>query len=83
MPRSAAHLRYLGCKQNLGHPVNDLFDLRVDAAADGDGAESDGPEPLRRLETLQQKIECQRADSECERVSAGPAPYSPIQSQKD
>src|SRR6201982_1612226 len=23
--------RYLGCKQNLGHPVNDLFDLRVDA----------------------------------------------------
>lgn len=24
--------RYLGCKQNLGHPVNDLFDLRLDAA---------------------------------------------------
>jgi site-specific recombinase XerD len=23
--------RYLGCKQNLGHPVNDLFDLRNDA----------------------------------------------------
>jgi site-specific recombinase XerD len=23
--------RYLGCKQNLGHPVNDLFDLRTDA----------------------------------------------------
>jgi len=23
--------RYLGCKQNLGHPVNDLFDLRADA----------------------------------------------------
>jgi integrase len=22
--------RYLGCKQNLGHPVNDLFDLRKD-----------------------------------------------------
>src|SRR6202047_337060 len=22
--------RYLGCKQNLGHPVNDLFDLRMD-----------------------------------------------------
>jgi site-specific recombinase XerD len=22
--------RYLGCKQNLGHPVNDLFDLGVD-----------------------------------------------------
>jgi hypothetical protein len=23
--------RYLGCKQNLGHPVNDLFDLRMTA----------------------------------------------------
>src|SRR5256714_12029254 len=23
--------RYLGCKQNLGHPVNDLFDLRTEA----------------------------------------------------
>ena len=23
--------RYLGCKQNLGHPVNDLFDLRTAA----------------------------------------------------
>jgi site-specific recombinase XerD len=23
--------RYLGCKQNLGHPVNDLFDLRMNA----------------------------------------------------
>src|SRR6185312_4646675 len=22
--------RYLGCEQNLGHPVNDLFDLRMD-----------------------------------------------------
>jgi integrase len=22
--------RYLGCKQNLGHPVNDLFNLRTD-----------------------------------------------------
>jgi len=24
--------RYLGCKQNLGHPVNDRFDLGVPAA---------------------------------------------------
>jgi hypothetical protein len=22
--------RHLGCKQNLAHPVNDLFDLRTD-----------------------------------------------------
>jgi integrase len=26
--------RYLGCKQNLGHPVNDLFDLAKDGRAD-------------------------------------------------
>jgi len=61
--------RYLGCKQNLGHPVNDLFDLRIDAPADEDGAESDGPEPSPRLETLQKKIGRQRDDSEYERVS--------------
>ena len=30
--------RYLGCKQNLGHPVNDLFDLRGDVhPEEGDG----------------------------------------------
>ena len=29
--------RYRGCKQNLGHPVNDLFELRTDTRlADGD-----------------------------------------------
>ena len=47
--------RYLGCKQNLGHPVNDLFDLRIDTPADEDGAESDGPEPSPRLETSQRR----------------------------
>ena len=32
--------RYLGCKQNLGHPVNDLFDLRVDAQQQPKGDDS-------------------------------------------
>src|SRR3989449_10222513 len=32
--------RYLGCKQNLGHPVNDLFDLRTDIQPQGTGSES-------------------------------------------
>ena len=27
--------RYLGCKQNLGHPVNDLFDLRTETVESG------------------------------------------------
>ena len=26
--------RYLGCKQNLGHPVNDLFELNIEGAGD-------------------------------------------------
>jgi site-specific recombinase XerD len=37
--------RYLGCKQNLGHPVNDLFDLRTDPERqekDGESAPTDG-----------------------------------------
>ena len=28
--------RYLGCKQNLGHPVNDLFDLRTGGTQEND-----------------------------------------------
>ena len=33
--------RYLGCKQNLGHPVNDLFDLRTDGRPQENDGESD------------------------------------------
>jgi site-specific recombinase XerD len=32
--------RYLGCKQNLGHPVNDLFDLRITVQPDDTSSES-------------------------------------------
>jgi site-specific recombinase XerD len=32
--------RYLGCKQNLGHPVNDLFDLRTDGRPQENDSES-------------------------------------------
>jgi site-specific recombinase XerD len=32
--------RYLGCKQNLGHPVNDLFDLRMEAQQQEKGEQS-------------------------------------------
>jgi hypothetical protein len=41
--------RYLGCKQNLGHPVNDLFDLRTaDPLGQDDDVEcvSGKPRPL-------------------------------------
>jgi site-specific recombinase XerD len=36
--------RYLGCKQNLGHPVNDLFDLRTDGQQQAEKAFGQGLE---------------------------------------
>ena len=32
--------RYLGCKQNLGHPVNDLFDLKMEGQPTEENRES-------------------------------------------
>jgi site-specific recombinase XerD len=60
--------RYLGCKQNLGHPVNDLFDLRmgpkqtkcdesVPATGTGEAVET----------ACEQGIECRHGGSEHER----------------
>ena len=57
--------RYLGCKQNLGHPVNDLFDLRVDAQPQAKRDESvpasDTVEPVP-----EPSIECRHGGSEHE-----------------
>ena len=58
--------RYLGCKQNLGHPVNDLFDLRMaaqqqekhDESVPATGA-SEGVE-----KAFGQGIECRHGGSE-------------------
>jgi integrase len=55
--------RYLGCKQNLGHPVNDLFNLSTDTAVDENGAQSDQAQPWLRFEPLQLKMACQREQS--------------------
>src|SRR6266478_3219658 len=41
--------RYLGCKQNLGHPVNDLFDLAKDGRLhenDDESATAKAPDPV-------------------------------------
>ena len=52
--------RYLGCKQNLGHPVNDLFDLRTDGrqrAKHVESVQADGAsEPVEKASG--QGIEC-------------------------
>jgi site-specific recombinase XerD len=57
--------RYLGCKQNLGHPVNDLFDLRRDLQPPAMGSES----PAKNVSTpvempSRQGIECRDGGSE-------------------
>ena len=63
--------RYLGCKQNLGHPVNDLFDLRVDAQQQPKGDDSvaatgasEGVE-----NSVGQGIECRHGGSDHEPAS--------------
>jgi site-specific recombinase XerD len=51
--------RYLGCKQNLGHPVNDLFSLRNDIQRQEADGEAEGPEGFTPVESLSgSEIEC-------------------------
>jgi site-specific recombinase XerD len=57
--------RYLGCKQNLGHPVNDLFDLRTDWRPhenDDESATVKAPDPVEKASG--QGIECHHGGSE-------------------
>jgi site-specific recombinase XerD/CDGSH-type Zn-finger protein len=57
--------RYLGCKQNLGHPVNDLFNLRTGVAAQEKRVESTVVESAAPVEKLsQQGIVCRHGGSE-------------------
>jgi site-specific recombinase XerD len=58
--------RYLGCKQNLGHPVNDLFDLRKNAQPqeekDVASVTVKGSTPVEK--ESRQGIECRHGGSE-------------------
>ncbi len=57
--------RYLGCKQNLGHPVNDLFDLRADRWPQEHDDESDSVESSDLVEKASpQGVECRHGGSE-------------------
>jgi site-specific recombinase XerD len=69
--------RYLGCKQNLGHPVNDLFDLRrVGRPHENDGAsapvKSSGPVEKASW----QGIECRQGGSDHDRLLCDSRPLS-------
>ena len=61
--------RYLGCKQNLGHPVNDLFDLKIDGQPNENRSDVDATKPSVALEIGQQKMGCQSDERRVERVS--------------
>jgi len=56
--------RYLGCKQNLGHPVNDLFDLAKDGRPhenDVESARAKASDPVEMAS--RQGIECRNGGS--------------------
>jgi integrase len=57
--------RYLGCKQNLGHPVNDLFDLRTDGRPqenDDESATVKASDPVEKASG--QGVECRHGGPE-------------------
>jgi integrase len=56
--------RYLGCKQNLGHPVNDLFDLSMDVPANENEVRVHQTQPSVHFKTSQPKVGCQRTDTD-------------------
>jgi site-specific recombinase XerD len=59
--------RYLECKQNLGHPVNDLFELRADVQTQKEDVECvpvKGSTPVEKA--AEQGIECRHGGSEHE-----------------
>ena len=66
--------RYLGCKQNLGHPVNDLFDLRTVAQQQGKHEESVPANGASEAveQTHQLGIECRHGGSEHEQCIRDP-----------
>jgi site-specific recombinase XerD len=66
--------RYLGCKQNLGHPVNDLVDLRTDGQPLAKHVES---VPMNQTSDVvkkasEQGIECGHGGSEYEQPICAP-----------
>jgi len=59
--------RYLGCKQNLGHPVNDLFDLGTDGRPqekDDESATVKASDPVEKASG--QGVECRNGGPEHE-----------------
>ena len=60
--------RYLGCKQNLGHPVNDLFDFKMEAHL-GEAESESGASEAVAFKRPPQNIGYRRGDIEGEQLS--------------
>jgi integrase len=70
--------RYLGCKQNLGHPVNDLFELKTDIRLAARDVNPVTVQSSASVETASpQGIECHNGGSEHEQPVDQPTPVSP------
>ena len=70
--------RYLGCKQNLGHPVNDLFDLRTDGRPhehDGESATAKSADPVEKASG--RGVECRHGGSDHEQPVCDSTKLSP------
>jgi len=68
--------RYLGCKQNLGHPVNDLFDLGKNVQPDQINSQSD-VKPSTPVEIAsRQEIECRHRGSDHDQPVCDDRPLS-------
>jgi site-specific recombinase XerD len=69
--------RYLGCKQNLGHPVNDLFDLRTDGRPHDDDGESATMKSSALVEMAPPRgVECGHGGSEHDQHPCDAQPLS-------
>jgi site-specific recombinase XerD len=68
--------RYLGCKQNLGHPVNDLFDLGKNVQPDQINSQS-VVKPSTSVEIAsRQEIECRHGGSDHDQPVCDDRPLS-------
>ena len=69
--------RYLGCKQNLGHPVNDLFNLKTDRKPPENDVDSVRVQPSASVEKrTPQSIECRHGGSEHDQPVCDARPLS-------
>jgi hypothetical protein len=76
--------RYLGCKQNLGHPVNDLFDLAKDGRPHENDAQSAPVKSSYPVEkAFGQGIECGHGGSEHEQCQGSSGQHARTQGCAD